>query len=777
MIPLVALVIGVAIGVAAAPRVPNPRRAPTNRELAYLAGASALLACFADAALTGWLLIDVPARAALGAACVVLGARAHLAAVLFTAGLSAAVALGSPLRPLACAVAGLLAVAAVTWRRAPLLTAAAAGAMAQVALHLDRPRPAGVTTVVAAMILLPMVAAGIAELPSSTRRRYLGAAVPLAVASVLLAFLGLGSALLARESLEQGLSALRDSLPALHQVDRSGVVDQLDEADRSFTDARRQLLRWWARPAWVVPGVAQNLRALRTAAVEGQRLAASGKTLTSASLDSVRPDHGRVAVDEVEAATSPMMDAAEEVSDAYGRLRAARKAWVVPPLRGRLDRALVHLGRADTAADRARQILAELPSLLGADGLRRYFLVVQTAAELRGSGGFLGNYAEITADRGQLALVKIGRTQQLNDGSDPRSRRLDGPPDYVSRYGRFAPERFWQNVNVSPDFPTDATVIANLYPQSGGKPVDGVLAVDPAGLSTLLRLTGPVSVPEWPEPITPDNAESILLHAHYVAFATRGPQRLDFLGTVASEVWKRLTTGPLPGAYEILTVLAPAVRGKHLMITSVRPDQAGLFEDLGLAGKMVPVRGDFLAVVTQAASANKIDYFLRRRFDYQVTVEEDSGELRAELTVVLENLAPREDLPDVVIGNLARPPIPVGDNKMYLSVYTPWSLDEARIDDRPTLFESDRELGRRVHSSFVVVPAKGSVTIRLTLSGRLRMGDDYRLDVHRQPAVARDEVSTSLTLEPGGRPAPLRPGSADTFPLTEDRVVERRLDA
>jgi hypothetical protein len=160
-----------------------------------------------------------------------------------------------------------------------------------------------------------------------------------------------------------------------------------------------------------------------------------------------------------------------------------------------------------------------------------------------------------------------------------------------------------------------------------------------------------------------------------------------------------------------------------------------------------------------------------------VTLDEDSGELRGELTVVLENLAPREGLPDVIIGNLARPPIPVGDNKMHLSVYTPWGLDEARIDDRPTLFESDRELGRRVYSSFVVVPAKGSVTIRLTLSGRLRVGDDYRLDVHRQPAVAPDEVATSLTLEPAAAPRPSDLGSVDTFPLAEDRVVERRLDA
>lgn len=774
MLALLGLLVGLGAG-AAARRLPALGEAPTDRELWVGATASALAACFADAALTGWVVLDVPARAALGAACVFLAARAGLPPVLLTAASGAAVAVGSPLRPLACAVAGFVVVATLTWRHAPRVTAAAAGIMVQVALHLDRPVAAGATTVAAALILFPAVAAGVAKLPSSTRRRWLRPVVPIVVASAALGALGLGSALLARRSLERGLTAVRGSL-AVQQVDRSGVVARLDEAEVAFSDARGDLLSWWARPAWIVPVVGQNLRALRAAALEGQRLVASGKSLTAASLDEIRPEDGRISLEAVRAATEPIVEAAEDVSRAHSRLRAVRKAWLLPPLRGRLDRALGELAVADTAADRARRVLTHLPSLLGGDGLRRYFVVVQTAAELRASGGFLGNFAEITADQGQLTLVRVGRTVDLNVGSDPRSRRLVAPADYVSRYGRFAPERFWQNVNVSPDFPTDATVIADLYPQSGGEAVDGVLAVDPKGLATLLRLTGPVQVPDWPEPLTAENAEPVLLHEHYVAFAGRETERTDFLGSVASEVWNRLAAGPLPGAYEILSTLAPAARGKHLMITSVRPDQEQLFEDLGVAGKMAPVRSDFLAVVTQAAGANKIDYFLRRRFDYEATLDVESGDVRAELTVVLQNLAPRSGLPALVIGNEARPPIPVGDNKVYLSVYSPWAMEEARVDDQTVPFETEAELGRRVYSRFVVIPSEASVTVRLRLAGRLRVGDDYRLDVHRQPAVAPDEVSTSLTLHPGGRPAPLRPGSAETFLLGEDRFVEWALD-
>jgi hypothetical protein len=70
-------------------------------------------------------------------------------------------------------------------------------------------------------------------------------------------------------------------------------------------------------------------------------------------------------------------------------------------------------------------------------------------------------------------------------------------------------------------------VIADLYPQSGGTPVDGVIAVDPEGLAAMMRLTGPITVPEWPVPITSANVSAITQNEAYVTYAGgRRPQEL-----------------------------------------------------------------------------------------------------------------------------------------------------------------------------------------------------------------------------------------------------------
>lgn len=54
-----------------------------------------------------------------------------------------------------------------------------------------------------------------------------------------------------------------------------------------------------------------------------------------------------------------------------------------------------------------------------------------------------------------------------------------------------------------------------------------------------------------------------------------------------------------------------------------------------------------------------------------------------------------------------------------MSFYTPWQLAGAKLDGAPVEMERATELGRQVYSAAVVMPAKSTVTLELTLSGRL----------------------------------------------------------
>jgi len=54
---------------------------------------------------------------------------------------------------------------------------------------------------------------------------------------------------------------------------------------------------------------------------------------------------------------------------------------------------------------------------------------------------------------------------------------------------------FWNNVTMSPDMPSVALAASDMYLQSGGRPVDGVIVADPYALQAVVTLTGPLALP------------------------------------------------------------------------------------------------------------------------------------------------------------------------------------------------------------------------------------------------------------------------------------------
>lgn len=695
-------------------------------------------------------MLDRLLLAAVCAAAVVLAAYSRpWAPVLAAAVALAAAGSPGPAAELAAAAFGLALGAAAARVEAPFVNAVAAALVTQAALRLEGSDDPRTTAYVAGAALLVLVLTGVAGLPGPGHRRLLKAAgAGLGLAAVA-GLLGLLSAALARPAVEDGIRAAATGLDAARNGDSSTSAERLAEAGEDFAGARSNLDAWWARPALAVPGVARQVQALRAMAASGVDLSRAGaRAVAAVGTDELKLAGGTVPLDRVEALQAPTRRAFTALAAAAARLGKVDSPWLVSPLARRLDTLSDRVEKARGGVRNAMIALDVAPGLLGADGPRRYFLAIQTPAEQRGSGGIIGNFGEIGANAGKLSLDRVGRDSDLNLGGDPATRKLVAPPDYTSRYARFDVDLLWQNITMSPDFPTVARAIASLYPQSGGSQVDGVVSVDPLGLAALLKVIGPVEVPSWPEPITGDNAGQILLFDQYLKL--EGAPRVAFLGQVTAAVWERLTTTTASVA-ELGRALGPVIAEKHLMLASTHPEEERALLDLGVGGAMVPVRGDFLGLVTQNAGGNKIDWYLRRGVDYQANLDPATGQVTSKARVTLRNEAPTKGPPPYVIGNLTTPPLPPGSNKTYVSVYSPLFLAGARFDGGELLMESELERDRNVYSTYVVIPPGGSVVLELDLEGRLDVGDGYRLALHRQPFLAPDAVTTSLRVPEGWR--------------------------
>ena len=327
---------------------------------------------------------------------------------------------------------------------------------------------------------------------------------------------------------------------------------------------------------------------------------------------------------------------------------------------------------------------------------------------------------------------------------------MTAPPDYVARYGRFQPGITPGDVTLSPDFPSVSAVIDQLYTQSGGQALDGVILVDPIALESLLTFTGPITVTGYPTPLTSENAAEVLLREQYVSFDDRAGRK-DFLEEASRLTFQALTSGDLPGPRRVSEVLGPMVDQGRLLLHSFDAEEQAFFEQIGIDGGFPDAQGgDLVAVTTQNSAHNKGDSFLTRAVDYRADVDPDTGVVEATATVTLVNTAPAGGLPDVLIGvnpsvgtpNL--PDLPPGTNRMYLSLYTPHALASADVDGVALPMESQPELGVNVYSQYVDVPPGATVTLTFHLAGGVDLRDGYRLTVAGQATINPDEVSVSV---------------------------------
>ena len=617
----------------------------------------------------------------------------------------------------------------------------------------------GLTALLTAAAVLPVVVSGHAHAGRRVKARVRRVALVLGgIVGLMLVGAAIG-VMTVLDDLTDGMRAVDDGLEAARDADDEQAAAKLDEAARALAMADDTLSSWFVSPAKTLPIVGPNIDAVSSLAARASDVAGvSSLAATTADVDALRFVDGRLDPQAVRDMQGPLTEVRDAVVNLRDEIDEARSPWLVDAVSSRIDELERQVDEAVPDAQYAVHAVNIAPDLLGADGPKRYLVLFTTPVEARGRVGFPGNYAELVLDDGKLSMPVFGRVSELEQFDSGAPRQITSSPEFVARYGRFDVADTWRNITMTPDFVTLAHVAAELYPQSGGQPVDGVLTVDPTGLAAIMRYTGDVHVEGLPTPLTSENVEQYLLFDQYVQFADDNEQRVDLLEDVARTTFERLTNADLPGPRKLSEHLDPVVDGGHIQFTTFDETSALVLTGFGVTGYIPPPdNSDSILLTTTNAGASKIDVFLRRSEAYEVHWNPETGEVRATLRVTLENTAPAEGLPDYVIGNSVG--LPNGFNRSYVSMYSPFDLEAARIDGQPAMVQAEREMQRNVYSTFVDIPPGGSVQIELDLVGTIT-GRRYRLDLPAQPFVDPDDVAVAVTVE-GGATAASREAQVD----------------
>jgi hypothetical protein len=362
----------------------------------------------------------------------------------------------------------------------------------------------------------------------------------------------------------------------------------------------------------------------------------------------------------------------------------------------------------------------------------------------------------ISATGGRLGLADFGRTRDLNLGGE-RPRTVTGPADWLEQWGRYGftngpdgstSETPWSNVTISPVFPSTAQVIEELLPQSGGGRVDGVFAMDPQVLQSLLALTGPITVEGSDARLDESNLLQFLLVDQYEI--EDNSERVDFLEEVSRATVAEVLGGALPDPTVVARELGPLVAQGRLVGVAFDPDEQALFESVGLANSLPSLDGgDGIAAVFNNAGPNKIDVYLERDLRYTATVDERTGAVDSTLELTLTNTADPDELPESVVGNAtgdAR-----GTNRTLLSLYSALPLRRVTVEGRPIVMRVGEEAGWIVNSAFLAIAPGGSITVTAEFDGELDLPAGYTLAVRPQPMVLPEHQTIVVESSDGSR--------------------------
>ncbi|HAP76616.1 MAG TPA: hypothetical protein DCR14_11080, partial [Acidimicrobiaceae bacterium] len=213
----------------------------------------------------------------------------------------------------------------------------------------------------------------------------------------------------------------------------------------------------------------------------------------------------------------------------------------------------------------------------------------------------------------------------------------------------------WKNITMPPDLTVVGPVMAELYPQSGGSPIDGVFVVDPAGIAALMRFSGPVRVDGLDRALTSATVEQFILKDQYLSMEGR----TDLLDAIARTVVADVLQTSLPEPTRLARTFGPLVPTRGVMAWSTHPDEQALFTDLAMDGSLATWMGDDEAVIARNnGGANKIDIYVTE--EWEATADG--------VRVTFTNTAPATGLPDYVIGNTVG--LPSGTSRTRYTLYT-----------------------------------------------------------------------------------------------------------
>lgn len=598
----------------------------------------------------------------------------------------------------------------------------------------------------------------------------------------------------------EGFASLVSAAGSTQGHDLKAAAAGFGDAKISFSEARQDIsgaAGALKTIASALPVVGDQVRGADGLLAAADSLSRAGETLAN-GIDSAGSDSGILAsLSELSAAAARAMPDVNDADDALAKVDpTALPDQYQEPVRSLKQ----SVSLAKTGLEGLPQRLDALSQAIGRDSRKRYLVVFQNSDELRATGGFAGSIAEVTFDKGALVSVVVpeGGSYDMQGGL---TASIVPPSPLRLVTGR------WQfhDANWFPDFPTTARKWNWFYQKSGGPSVDGVIAITSDILPELLKLTGPISMPEYRRTMTADNVVEETERVVELEHAPGDPAPKKLIGDLLGEVLRRLEALPPDKLLAAGEVLGRSFAAKTVQVAFFDDGLESTISDLGWSGALGQTDGDSLLVVDTNVGGGKTDGVVAKAASLEAKVAAD-GSAYDTLTLSYEHRGvPTDKLTGTTYRDFVRVYVPDGSSLVSAtgdfdppaeSEYDPSdpsftedpdlaaTIDKATAGPGGTLVW--QEDGRTVFGNWVTIKPGEKATLHFVYASGAKGGSDrslaaqvsgaelvsYRLSVGKQAGAVRD--LSVVVDQPEGYSAAWRSPDmasegASSTPLVSDR--------
>jgi len=422
------------------------------------------------------------------------------------------------------------------------------------------------------------------------------------------------------DTAKQGANHLMAGLKAISVADVSAGKQELNAAEQLFTDAQERINSSTSLAVRLLARLDPKERY-----IAGENLLEAGKKLSALGSDAgqltmlfQQQDKTDSFTDALEKSFPLIEKLAKELKDVDSKIKDISPEALPKNMQAdllQLQGGVHSLSNLVTGYLNSHDVLLEL---LGARQDRQYLFLFENNREIRPGGGFIGSFALADVKRGKVKKVHVDTIYN----PDGQLKDFLVPPAPLQK---ITDRWFTRDANWFADYRDSARKVAMLFERSGGPTVDGVIAITPTVLEQMLRVTGPVPMPQYKVTVTSDNVIDETQRLVTFEYDKEENNPKAFISDLLPEVLDRLMKLPRERWGDLVSVFSESLKEKQILIWLREQDAQAKVENLGWSGAIEKTEGDYLLRSEANIGGHKTDDLVEQSVDYDVSVEADGS--------------------------------------------------------------------------------------------------------------------------------------------------------